>query len=465
MLLTITTTMSPATDLGYLLHKNPSRVHTFELAFGVCHVFYPEASPHRCTAALLLDMDTVGMVRTGNRNSSSVYPYVNDRPYVASSFMSVAISRVFREALFGKSKHRQELADKKIPLEAVISVLPCRGGEGSLRSLFEPLGYEVVAEGFDLDDRFPNWGKGPYYRVGLKAVTRLKDMLSHINVLVPVMDNDKHYWVGDDEVDKLLRIGGEWLKDHPEREFIARRYLKNRRSLARTALARLLDEGDAGPEFSDARRRENEDVIEEKLSLNEERLERVADKLKASAAARVLDLGCGEGKLMKRLMAEKQFSTVTGLDVSVRSLEYARQRLRLDSLPEKMAGRVSLLHGSLIYRDSRIAGYDGAAVVEVIEHLDGGRLKAFERVLFEFARPKLVIVTTPNVEYNVKFENLAAGKFRHSDHRFEWRRDEFEAWARGVAERFGYVVEFSSVGDVDTLLGAPTQMGVFSLCA
>ena len=174
-------------------------------------------------------------------------------------------------------------------------------------------------------------------------------------------------------------------------------------------------------------------------------------------------MGCGEGKLLKSLLEEKALTEIVGMDVSYRSLEIASRNLRLDRMPPKQRDRLMLLHGSLMYRDKRLAGYDAATVVEVIEHLDAPRLTAFERVLFEAARPKTVIVTTPNAEYNVKFDTLPAGQFRHKDHRFEWTRDEFQRWSRRIGERFGYGVRFLPIGDEDPQLGAPTQMGVFSL--
>jgi 3' terminal RNA ribose 2'-O-methyltransferase Hen1 len=465
MLLTISTTRKPATDLGYLLHKNPARVHSFSLPFGNCYVFYPEAGDEKCTAAMLLEIDPVGLVR-GKRGQSNSYPlhqYVNDRPYVASSFLSVAISRVYRNALQGKSKERPDLVNEKMPFEVNISVLPCRGGEKFLRRLFEPMGYDVETKGFPLDEKFGDWGMGPYYSVSLKANICLKDMLSHINVLVPVMDNDKHYWVGDEEVAKLLRLGEGWLKNHSEKDQIANRYLKNRRSLARMALAQLMHEDDTELDLFEKKQPQREETIEERLSLNEERMESVISKIRKSGAKTVLDLGCGEGKLLRKLMSEKQFNKIIGLDVSIRSLEYAKDRLRFDRLPPKHLERIELLHGSLIYRDNRLSGFDAAAVVEVIEHMDTNRLSAFERVLFEFARPKTVVITTPNVDYNEKFEDLPAGKLRHSDHRFEWTRKEFAQWANTITDRFGYSVEFFSVGPVDASLGGPTQMGVFSL--
>jgi 3' terminal RNA ribose 2'-O-methyltransferase Hen1 len=467
MLLTITTTTTPATDLGYLLAKNPARLQTFDLAFGKVHVFYPEASPERCTAALLLDVDPVGLVR-GRQGPSgeggALEQYVNDRPYVASSFLSVAIARVLGSALGGRSKDRPELAEQAIPLEARISVLPCRGGEEFLRRLFEPLGYEVVASQHALDE-VNDWGASRYFTVTLRATRRLADLLTHLYVLVPVLDDDKHYWVGDDEVEKLLRHGAGWLEKHPEREAIARRYLAHQKSLARAALERLVVEEDPAEAAEQPVRVEQEAELERPLSLDEQRRAAVVAALRESDGARVLDLGCGEGKLLKALLGEKQFTEIVGMDVSLRSLEIAEERLGLGvdgRLPEKQRERIRLLHGSLLYRDQRLAGFDAAAVVEVIEHLDEPRLAGFERALFEFARPGTAVITTPNAEYNVKFPGLAAGKFRHKDHRFEWTRAQFEEWAKAVAARFGYGVRFAPVGPVDEQLGAPTQMAVFA---
>jgi 3' terminal RNA ribose 2'-O-methyltransferase Hen1 len=462
MLLTITTTRPPATDLGYLLHKNPARSQSFPLSFGQVHVFYPEASAERCTAALLLDVDPVGLVRERRGPSGEggrLDQYVNDRPYVASSFLSVAIAQVYGSALSGRSKDRQELAETPIPLHAKLAVIPCRGGEGFLRRLFEPLGYLVTARRHPLDERFPEWGEGPYFTVELSASCRLHELLSHLYVLIPVLDNDKHYWVADDEVEKLLRHGEGWLATHPERETITRRYLKHQMRLTRSALARLVDEDD-DPDGAELAHNQEEQAVERRLSLNEQRLAAVVAALRESGVRRILDLGCGEGKLIRALLDEPVFTEIVGVDVSIRALEIARQRL--DRLPEKRTERVRLLQGSLTYRDRRLAGYDAAAVVEVIEHLEPARLPAFERVLFEFARPRVVVLTTPNAEYNVKFERMPAGTFRHRDHRFEWTRAEFRTWADETAKRFGYTVRFAPVGAEDEAVGPPTQMGVFT---
>ncbi|MGH7650539.1 MAG: 3' terminal RNA ribose 2'-O-methyltransferase Hen1 [Gemmatimonadaceae bacterium] len=466
MLLTIRTTHNPATDLGFLLHKNPNRVQSFPQSFGKAHVFYPEATEDACTVALLLDVDPVGLVR--NRKGPSgegglLDQYVNDRPYVASSFLSVAIADVFGTAMAGRSKDRPSLAEAEIPLEARLAVVPSKGGEVFLRRLFEPLGYVITAEAHPLDERTPA-SNSRYFTVGLSGTKRLCDLLAHLYVLIPVLDDQKHYWVGDDEVAKLLRHGEGWLSTHPEVETITRRYLRHFRSLVDDAIERLtLEEGVPATDRDPEAVANDETRLERALSLHDQRLVTVLTVLKGSGASRVIDLGCGEGRLLKLLLAEKQFTEIVGMDVSYRILETAKERLHLDRIPPMQRERIQLVHGSLMYRDSRLTGYDAAAVVEVIEHLDAPRLAAFERVVFAFARPGVIAITTPNVEYNVTWESLPAGQFRHRDHRFEWTRDQFQSWAERVSAAHGYTVRFLPIGPEDPKLGAPTQMGVFTI--
>lgn len=461
MLLTITTTYQPATDLGYLLHKHPERPQTFALAFGQAHVFYPEASQERCTAVLLLDVDPVKLVR-GPRGAASMEQYVNDRPYVASSFLSVAMAEVFRTAMQGRCDAHPDLAQMAIPLTATLSVVQCRGGEDLLKRLFEPLGYSIIADALPLDDVYPEWGTSSYYNITLTATCRVVDLLAHVYVLIPVLDNGKHYWIGDDEVEKLLKRGKGWLERHPERELIAYRYLRQKPNLAREALARLI----AGEKESLEVEARDEEIIEheeKRVSLHEQRLESVVEVLRQVGARSVLDLGCGEGRLLKKLLRDGRFEKILGLDVSYRALELAQKRLHFETMAPVQKKRINLVHGALTYRDQRLVGYDAAAVVEVIEHLDQPRLAAFERVLFEFARPHTVVLTTPNVEYNIKFETMPGGRLRHADHRFEWTRQEFQNWAVGVARRYGYTVRCLPLGLEDEAVGAPSQMGIFSL--
>jgi 3' terminal RNA ribose 2'-O-methyltransferase Hen1 len=463
MLLTITTTHKPATDLGFLLHKHPDKFQSVELSIGKAHVFYPDSSEEKTTVALLLDIDPIDMVR-GARNLSgkefTLGQYVNDRPYVASSFMSVALSKAFATAMNGKCKDRPELVDTKMPFDVKIAVLPApRGGEILIRKLFEPLDYKVNLQRHILDDKFKNWGESKYFTAELSNTITTKELLSHLYVLIPALDNDKHYFVSQNEIEKLLEKGKGWLETHPEKEQITRRYLINLGSLTRQALERLNDGEE--PEL-DKETGLTQEEIRKKETLDQQRRSLVLEQLIKSKAETVLDLGCGEGKLLRMLIKEKQFSKIAGMDVSYNELTKAKDRLHWEEMAPKQKDRIELFQGALTYKDKRLEGFDAAAIVEVIEHLDENRLQSFERVVFECAKPKTVILTTPNAEYNELFKNIKAGTMRHTDHRFEWTRKEFEEWAKKVAKNNNYKVEFLPVGQEEEMIGAPSQMGIFT---
>ncbi|MEU7467640.1 3' terminal RNA ribose 2'-O-methyltransferase Hen1 [Streptomyces sp. NPDC044984] len=479
MFLTISTTGSaerPATDLGFLLHKHPEKAQAFSTSYGTAHVLYPEADAERCTAALLLEVDAVALVRRGKGKGRGGAPdaalaqYVNDRPYAASSLLAVALSGVFSSAMRGVCAARPELPGQPRPLRIEVPALPARGGAELVRRLFEPLGWTVTAEPVALDAEFPEWGDSRYVRLVLEAATlTLAEALRHLYVLLPVLDDAKHYWVSSDEVDKLLRAGEGWLPAHPEQKLIAGRYLSRRWSLTRQAMERLelvrlaeVDDSDV-EEIDNAVAAETESESEEKPTpLAVQRREAILAALRACGAARVLDLGCGQGQLVQALLKDPSFTEIVGVDVSMRALTIASRRLKLDRMGERQAARVQLFQGSLAYTDKRLKGYDAAVLSEVIEHLDLPRLPALEYAVFGAARPRTVLVTTPNVEYNVRWETLPAGHVRHGDHRFEWTREEFRAWAAEVAERHGYTVEFVPVGPDDPEVGPPTQMAVFT---
>jgi 3' terminal RNA ribose 2'-O-methyltransferase Hen1 len=461
VLLTVSTTHVPARDLGHLLHKHPDRVQTFTQSFGTATVLYPEATDERCTAALVLEVDPFALARRRGRTPDfSLGQYVNDRPYAASSLLGVALADVFSTARSGRCDSRQELADGPLPLEITLPVLPCRGGPEQAHRVFEPLGWSVVATPIVLDETFPEWGDSRYVSLTLTGTIRLADALNQLHVLLPVLDESKHYWQGSDEVDKLLRSGGTWLVDHPEREWITRRYLGRRSALARAALARLAELGDdteeelEPPDDEDAARPE-----EVRVPLSRRRHEAVIEVLRELGATSVIDLGCGPGQFLRALLDDPSYARVVGVDVSAGSLEAAARRLRLDRMSERQRSRIELFQGALTYRDDRFAGYDAAVLMEVIEHVDPPRLPALVDAVWGTARPGAVLVTTPNAEHNVRYEGLVG--MRHPDHRFEWTRAEFAAWCAEVAGDHGYAVEVSGIGDDDPEVGRPTQLGVF----
>ncbi|MBM0126354.1 3' terminal RNA ribose 2'-O-methyltransferase Hen1 [Pimelobacter simplex] len=463
MLLTVTTTHRPATDLGHLLHKHPDRVQAFPQSFGTATVFYPEAGEDRCTVALLLDVDPVRLARSRGRKSPdfSLAQYVNDRSYAASSLLGVAMADVFSTARRGRCASRQELADSAIPLEIAIPVLPCRGGPDIAHRLFGPLGWSVEAAPVPLDDAHDDWGDSRYVDLRLTGVVRLADALNQLHVLLPVLDESKHYWQGPDEVDKLMRSGEGWLATHPDAALIARRYLGRSGGMTRAALARLAELGDEVEAAVDPA--EDDDVLqpaERRVPLNTQRHEAVHQVLLDLGARSVIDLGCGSGRFLDRLVRTPAFTRIAGADVSTRSLQHAARRLHLDRMSERQAERVQLFQGALTYEDERYAGFDAAVLMEVVEHVDPPRLEALEHVVLGVARPGAVVVTTPNGEYNVRYEGLVG--MRHPDHRFEWTRAEFAAWSDRVAAAYGYTVERRGIGELDDTLGTPTQLAVFT---
>ncbi len=458
MLLTITTTRAPATDLGYLLHKHPDRPQSYAVSAGEAHVFYPEATPERCTAALLLEVDPVALVRGHKHSDGELGQYVNDRPYAASSMLAVAIKEAFRTALTGRCDARPDLAAARIPLEIRVPALRCRGGTRLAHSVFGPLGWSVDARSRPLQPA--EWGDSPYLDLRLTGELRLADALNHLYVLLPVLDDAKHYWVSTEEVDKLIRAAGDWLAGHPEKELITRRYLSHQKKLTRSALARLAEADDTEPaELDNAVPEETGE--EEHKPLAVQRREAILAIIRESGARRVGDLGCGAGALTRDLLADAHIEHVTAVDVSARALQLAARHLKLDQMADNKRQRLTIFQSSLTYRDDRLAGLDTAVLMEVIEHLDPERIPALERVVFGYAAPAAVVVTTPNAEYNVHFATLPAGTMRHRDHRFEWTRDEFRGWAEGVAGNHGYQVRFLPVGPERPDTGPPTQLAVF----
>lgn len=517
MLLTITYEGENTQDLGYLLHKHPDRAQEFNLSYGKAYVFYPEVSNKRTTAALLLDIDPIDLAKgkLGSRDGG-LFDYVNDRPYASTSFLSTAISRVFGTAMGGRCKEKQELADTPLPLTAQLVSMKDYGEEGLAAQLFEPLGYTVATKRSPLDIQFPEWGMSPYIDLTIKGTVRLAELLNHLYVLIPVFDRQKHYYIAEGEIKKLLDHGEGWLAAHPYKEKIARRYFMAKGSYARRAIDILLAGEDDGelPETEEGLMPEsffgeetfpgegdgaaakdgktNSKAVEENLDtdtapengkpdgqgqhmdtlqedgkphrspLNTLRLSTVRDAVLASGAATVIDLGCGECRLTSLLLNEPQIKKVTACDVSTAVLEKAAKRLRLDRMQPFRKNKLTLMQASLTYKDKRFEGFDCACVIEVIEHIEPMRIPAFERILFEFAAPRTVVLTTPNREYNANYETMQENTLRHDDHRFEWTRKDFVAWTKQICERFGYHCEITGIGDYDEACGNPTQMGVFT---
>ncbi|WP_230594738.1 3' terminal RNA ribose 2'-O-methyltransferase Hen1 [Rhodococcoides fascians] len=425
-----TTDFPDTSDIGYLLHKHPDRVLSRNLPMGAATVLYPEVSAERTTLAVLLDA-------------------TDDKSPAASGF-AVALSRLFKQALTGVCATRPELVSAAIDLTVSMPAAPSRGAADLTSRLFGPLGWTVEATPIPLDPTQPEWGNSEYVDLVLTGTFTLSAALRHLYVLLPVLDDAKHYWVGEDEADKLVRAAGDWLGDHPESSLIASRYLAHRRELVASALDRLVPDAP------------QDDVSPRDPTLSEQRVRAVLVALTDLGAKSVIDLGCGEGRLLRELMVDSTFERIVGVDVSDRALAKAHRRLRLDDMADRQRARIELLQSSATYRDVRLQGFDAMVLMEVIEHVDLDRLPALVCSVFREARPRTVLVTTPNSEYNVLYPGLEPDAFRHVDHRFEFTRNEFEQWASSVADGHAYSVRFDRIGPVDDTHGTPTQMAVFT---
>jgi 3' terminal RNA ribose 2'-O-methyltransferase Hen1 len=381
--------------------------------------------------------------------------------------LAMAMKDVFRTALAGRCNARPELAAAAIPLELHLPAVPCRGGVDLLSRMFGPLGWEVAATAEPLDPDIPEWGDSRYLDTRLTGRLRLADALNQLYVLLPVLDDAKHYWVSDDEVDKLIRAGGGWLAAHPDRAIITSRYLAHQRRLTQVAMARLAEIDDTDVDDLD---NATQDAVvvgapDRPVPLAEERRGAVLAAVRAAGARTVGDLGCGEGALIQDLLAERAIERIVAADVSAAALQAVERRLRFDTMPELKRARLQIFQSALTYRDDRLAGLDAAVLMEVIEHVDPSRLDALGRTVFGYAAPQTVIVTTPNAEYNVRFATLPAGAMRHRDHRFEWTRSQFAAWAANICASYGYDVRHLPVGAADLQVGSPTQLGIFTKVA
>jgi SAM-dependent methyltransferase len=404
MLLTLQSPEPLDPGFAHLTGNDPPAMRTFDLPEGRAHLF--RTGVH--SAALILESELPTPAEAPSPPAQATY--------AAGALLGSALDRIVDSASVPES-------DAPRLIEVRLPALWSPAGETIFTRLFAPLGYRVDAARLPPGPEQPWAGKSPYCSVGLSGRHRLGDVLGHLSVLLPLVDG-RPRGMSDGHAAVLWEKGRAWLETHPEREVLERLLLRR-------------------PSTGDGHERRHEAVLA---------------ALKECGARRVLDLGCGVGTLLQRLLEEPRFEEVVGVEVARRELAEAASRMVDD-------GRGRVLHGSLAYRDARLAGFDAAALVEVVEHLDPPQLASLEGAVWEVARPGTVVVTTPNVEYNSLFENYRGGRLRHPDHRFEWTRHEFHTWARAVAARHGYTVRFGAAGPEDARVGPLTQMAVFERTA
>jgi 3'' terminal RNA ribose 2''-O-methyltransferase Hen1 len=444
--LSIATTRPKAADLGFILYKHPDRVFRSDSsrnknlkAVG----FYPEAGDERCEFVLLVEVDPVERVR-GLAWNGGIAQYVEPLPFLASSYMSQAISLCLRSAMNGIVSSKDPSEDARLRAMAVehwpleIKVSPIRTSPALIERMFQPLGWEVTIDSMPLD--VPGVERdNALHTVTLKGSSTVQDALTQLYVLLPALDPVRHYFYDEAEVAKLLEKSRNWLETHPARNLIVGRYLSKSRELREAAMS----------QFEEAVEAPQEAAIE--VSAHSARHMRIAEAVSAMGDVRIVDLGCGEGKLLSRLAFLPGKIEIVGVEPSLRDLEKARKNLSRNPA-RQMDPRVKLRHGSIAYADDSLRNFDVAILSEVIEHIDPERLDHAERCVFGFMKPEVVIVTTPNAGFNTVF-GLSDGEFRHRDHRFEWSVDEATDWCRRVAATYGYEFEIDGAGGYDENVG------------
>lgn len=464
MILIISAVGKDCQKLSYLLQKSPFVVGEFDVGASFkTYVFFPEYSEERTTCAVMFDMNSIELVKSlkaHDRHATySLFDYINDRPYVSSSFTCSIISDVFRSALNGKCREYPDLPNQEFDLSARFYV-SMKTKDDLIKELFEPLGYELSysTERPPVDSMYEQFGESPYYDVTISRRETVKDLLSHLYILIPILDKMRHYGPSSDEVKKIMKIGDSWLKDHPSKKKIVGRYFGKKKELATSVLDRLEDQ------IKDEQRidENSDDEKETRTPLAGQRRKAIIRTLREHNVKTVLDLGCSTGKLSFELIDTPGIVKVTGADISARAIEKAVLEKRIHKkMTEDQKSRLDFVIASAIYRDLRFSAFDAIVLQEVIEHFDSWKLRVAEDVVFKYSGPRVVVVTTPNIEYNVLFENLENGKLRHRDHKFEFTRGQFKEWANRICKQFGYTVSFEDIGEFVENIGTQTQMAVF----
>jgi 3' terminal RNA ribose 2'-O-methyltransferase Hen1 len=455
-------------ELGFLLHKNPARVHPLDLSFGKVYVFFDEPPEgHQAQVCLLVDVDPLAMVQGRGGLGHQDALYVNDRPYVASSLLASAVTKVFGTALSGRCKERPELVDREIEWTFAMPFVARGSMLNALFHLFEPLGYEFDPDLLNYDSSVDYATSARPILTRIAVRTTLSEALSHLVVLIPVLDGENHRWVDDGDLVPFVRRVESWLPDHPYGMYILRRALKYQTSLVKAFTERFPAITGSMARLPQLEANVWDDATVEAagcqpLSLNSQRFSAVEAVVSALSPSSIVDLGCGDGSLVSQLVKQTSIQKLVGMDVNPLVLSRARARLEHLSLTKAQTEKIQFIHGSLAYRDPRVKGFDLALLIEVIEHIDAERLETLEHQVFDYGQYSTVVVTTPNREFNDLYVGMEKGKMRHSDHRFEWTRQEFLNWAKRIGDAFGYNYEISEIGAGNPAVGSPTQMAVFS---
>ncbi|WP_141431100.1 3' terminal RNA ribose 2'-O-methyltransferase Hen1 [Bacillus sp. 03113] len=432
--------------LSYLIAKNPYNLYDRDEKSNRVRLVYTVFDEKEVEVVIFVTPDPVELVRN-SANAFDITQYINDREFAVSSLFCTNIRKALGTALNGKPKEEyQKWVNHPFELHMNFGPVASHLSDENIVELLHPLGYIVEIERGETNYSFELKQRSSSRFIHLKGQQTIQQALRHLFILIPVIDNYKHYFIDEHEIEKLVRYGEGWLDSHPLREYIIKQSLR---------FSELINQFPSLAKKDD----EEEHSSAPKVRLNELRYQAVVEKIKSlSQRASIVDFGSGEGKLSVRLSNIPDVKEVLAVEPSETAQLRAIQRFEKASYNQTHVSPTPIL-GSLFYYDERLLNKDVMILCEVIEHIDEYRLPNIMKTIFREYQPKTLIVTTPNREYN---EVYAMDEIvRHSDHRFEWTRQEFkskcETWIKNVL----YSMEFEGIGLEHEEYGHPTQMCTF----
>ncbi|MBW4084382.1 3' terminal RNA ribose 2'-O-methyltransferase Hen1 [Paenibacillus sp. S150] len=475
MHLIIRVTGAGAGMLSRLLAKNPDNLYDRMEKEARVRIAFTASSEQEAEAVIYVTPDPVELVKGASSAHNDITQYINDREFVVSSLFCTYIRSALGTALNGKTKEAYlPWVNRKLALELTFGPVASNLPDHALEDLFIPLGYEVVLERGDAAYAFELKSRSSVRYIKLKGIQTLQTALRQLFVLIPALDDYKHYYISDDEVDKIRRYGDGWLENHPQRALILKRTLRFAGAIKHyedqmAGDGQQAENGASGeapgiaePFAAPAEASAGTGAAEApKARLNDLRYAAIADTVERLAARRsIVDFGSGGGKLSARLSSVPGVQEIKAVEPS------AAAQLRAMDRFAKLEGRPGAIvpepvTGSLFYYDEALRGKDVMILCEVIEHIDERRLNRVMETIFHEYAPGTLIITTPNKEYNALYQ-MEHEKLRHRDHRFEWDREAFGAWCSCWTSAYNYSVRLSGIGEFAQEYGYPTQMAIFT---
>lgn len=431
-----------AEAVSYLLAKNPNNLYERdEKGFKVRSV-YSVFTKEEVKYLIYVKPDPIDLVRS----SPQVYDishYINDREFAVSSLFVSAIRKALGTALNGKPQEEYvQWVEHRFDMEVAFGPIATDLPDGELAELFKPIGYNVEIKRAASTLR----SKSSALFITLTGKQTIQNLLKHLFILIPVIDNYKHYFIDEREIEKVDRYGEGWLDAHPLKQFIVKRALRFQNLIRQS-------------KFYDRERHNQENRETKKIRLNELRYEKIVDFIRTIPKRdTVVDLGAGEGKLSVKLGYLDGVKEILSVEPSNKSRVRAIQRFEEAEGTDGFTLPTSLA-GSLFYFDDRLVNKDIMVLCEVIEHIDEYRIPKMMEAIFRSYQPRVLIVTTPNQEYNVIYDMDET--MRHHDHRFEWTRDDFQENCEQWIKESPYYIQFEGIGEEHPEYGTPTQMAIF----